>query len=35
MLELEIYAAGLADLEKILELDHHLAGIPGLRYKVG
>jgi len=34
MLELEVYAAGLSDLDKILELDHQLAGIPGLRYKV-
>jgi hypothetical protein len=34
MLELEVYAAGLRDLEKILELDHQLAAIPGLRYKV-
>jgi hypothetical protein len=34
MLELEVYAAGLRDLNKILELDHQLAAIPGLRYKV-
>src|SRR5947207_1246006 len=34
MLELKVYAAGLGDLEKILELDHQLAAIPGLRYKV-
>jgi len=34
MLELEVYAAGLRDLDKILELDHQLAAIPGLRYKV-
>ena len=34
MLELEVYAAGLRDLDKILELDHQLASIPGLRYKV-
>ena len=34
MLELEVYAAGLDDLDKILELDHQLAAIPGLRYKV-
>lgn len=34
MLELEIYAAGLSDLDKILQLDHELAAIPGLRYKV-
>ena len=34
MLELEVYAAGLRDLNKILELDHQLETIPGLRYKV-
>ena len=34
MLELEVYAAGLGDLDKILELDHQLAAIAGLRYKV-
>ena len=34
MLELEVYAAGLRDLNKILELDHELEAIPGLRYKV-
>ena len=34
MLELEVYAAGLRDLDKILELDHQLSSIPGLRYKV-
>ena len=34
MLELEVYAAGLSDLDKILELDHQLTAIPGLRYKV-
>jgi hypothetical protein len=34
MLELEVYAAGLGDLDKILELDHHLSAIPRLRYKV-
>jgi hypothetical protein len=34
MLELEVYAAGHRDLDKILELDHQLAAIPGLRYKV-
>jgi hypothetical protein len=34
MLELEVYAAGLSDLDKILELDHQLAPISGLRYKV-
>ncbi|MEP6699009.1 MAG: hypothetical protein ABJB09_04690 [Verrucomicrobiota bacterium] len=34
MLELEVYAAGVRDLDKILELDHQLDAIPGLRYKV-
>jgi hypothetical protein len=34
MQELEVYAAGHRDLDKILELDHQLAAIPGLRYKV-
>ncbi|MGH8101806.1 MAG: hypothetical protein ACREIW_10955 [Chthoniobacterales bacterium] len=34
MLELEVYAAGLGELNKILELDHELQAIPGLRYKV-
>jgi hypothetical protein len=34
MIELEVYAAGTRDLNKILELDHQLAAIPGLRYKV-
>lgn len=34
MLELEVYAAGVRALDKILELDHQLDAIPGLRYKV-
>jgi hypothetical protein len=34
MLELEVYAAGLSDLDKILELEHQLTAIPGLRHKV-
>jgi hypothetical protein len=34
MIELEVYAAGLRDLNKILELDHQLEAIAGLRYKV-
>lgn len=34
MLELEIYAAGVRDLNKILELDQELAHLAGLRYKV-
>ena len=33
MIALEGYAAGVRQLEKILELDHELEGIPGLRYK--
>ena len=34
MFELEIYAAGVRDLKMILELDHALENIPGLRYKI-
>jgi hypothetical protein len=34
MLELEVYAAGVRDLNKILALDHELEAIAGLRYKV-
>ena len=34
MLELEVYAAGVRDLNKIMELDHQLETMPGLRYKV-
>jgi hypothetical protein len=34
MLELEVYAAGLRELDKILQLDHQLSPIPGLRYKI-
>ncbi len=34
MLELEVYAAGVRDLNKILELDHELGTVVGLRYKV-
>ena len=34
MVELEVYAAGVRDVAKILELDHQLEAIPGLRYKV-
>jgi hypothetical protein len=30
----EVYAAGLRNIDKILELDHQLETIPGLRYKV-
>jgi hypothetical protein len=34
MLDLEVYAAGVRDLDKILELDHELDAVAGLRYKV-
>ena len=34
MIELEVYAAGVRELGKILELDHELEAIAGLRYKV-
>jgi len=34
MIELEVYARGLRDLNKILELDLQLEPIPGLYYKV-
>jgi hypothetical protein len=34
VLELEVYAAGVRDLNKILELDIELGVIAGLRYKV-
>lgn len=34
MIELEVYAAGVGSLEKILELDHELEAVPSLRYKV-
>ncbi|MES2569816.1 MAG: hypothetical protein V4710_07130 [Verrucomicrobiota bacterium] len=34
MIELEIYAAGVRHLEKILALDHEFERVPGLRYKV-
>jgi hypothetical protein len=34
MIELEVYAAGLRDLNQILDLDHELEATPGLRYKV-
>jgi len=32
MIELEVYAPGLRDLSKILELDQQLAAIAGMRY---
>ncbi len=34
MIEVEVYAAGVRALEKILELDHELEAVSGLRYKV-
>lgn len=34
MLELEVYAAGVRSVDKILALDHELEAVPGLRYKV-
>jgi hypothetical protein len=34
MIELEVYAAGIRNLEKILELDHEFEAISGLHYKV-
>lgn len=34
MLELEVYAPGVRDLNKILELEHELEPLAGLRYKV-
>ncbi len=35
MIELDVYAAGLRDFNKILELDHQLEAIAGLRDKFG
>ncbi|MFN2474875.1 MAG: hypothetical protein ABR526_00840 [Chthoniobacterales bacterium] len=34
MLELEVYAPGVRDLNKVLELEHELEPLAGLRYKV-
>jgi hypothetical protein len=34
MIELEVYAAGVRELHKILELEHELEAVTGLRYKV-
>ena len=34
MIELEVYAAGVRNLEKILELDHEFEAVPSLRYQV-
>ena len=35
MIELDVYTAGLRDFNKILELDHQLEAIAGLRDKFG
>ena len=34
MIELEVYAPGVRELNKIMELDHALSAQAGLRYKV-
>jgi hypothetical protein len=34
MIEIEVYAAGIRNLEKILELDHELEAFPNLHYKI-
>ena len=34
MIEVEVYAAGIRNVEKILELDQELEAVAGLRYKV-
>jgi len=34
MMEPGVYAAGLRDLNKVLELDYHLEAISGPRYRV-
>ena len=34
MIELEVYAAGIRDLDKIMQLDHQFETVSGLRYKV-
>ena len=34
MIELEIYAPGLRETDKIMELDHTLSAVAGLRFKV-
>ena len=34
MIELEVYAAGVRDLDKIMQLDHLFEAMPGMRYKV-
>jgi len=34
MLEIEVYSAGIRNVDKILALDHELEAVAGLRYKV-
>ncbi len=34
MVELEIYAAGVRNLDTIMELDHAFGTVPNIRYKV-
>ncbi len=34
MIEIEVYAAGIRDTRKVLELGHHFEPVQGLRYKV-
>ena len=34
MIELEVYAAGIRNVDKILQLDHELEAVPSLRYKI-
>lgn len=34
MIELEIYAPGVRETDKIMELDHALSAVAGLRFKV-
>jgi len=34
MIEVEVYAAGIRNLENILALDHELEAVAGLHYKV-
>ena len=34
MIEVEVYAAGLRNLDAVMELDREFAALPGLRYKV-
>ena len=34
MLEIEVYAAGVRNVDKILALDHEFEAVAGLRYKV-